>query len=243
MENIRLSKLMASRGMCSRREADDWIERGYVRVDGEIISELGTRVPPDCSITIAPAAEQRQQSLLTVLLNKPVGFVSGQPEPGYRAAATLITRSNHCRSDRIPFKSGLDHQRRMAPAGRLDIESHGLLVLTQDGRVARRLIGPDSTIDKEYLVRVTGAVDDQRINALRYGLQLDGKVLKPATVDEIEPGLLRMVLIEGRKRQIRRMCDLVGLQVRGLKRVRIGRVRLAGLPRGKWRYLGTGERF
>lgn len=243
MDKIRLSKLMASRGMCSRREADNWIERGFVRVNGKIMSVLGTRVDPDCTISIEPAAEEHQQSLLTVLLNKPVGFVSGQPEPGYRAASTLITRSNHCRNDRVPFKYGLDHQRRMAPAGRLDIDSHGLLVLTQDGRVARQLIGPDSTIDKEYLVRVAGTVDGPRIEALRHGLELDGKVLKPATVDEIEPGLLRMVLIEGRKRQIRRMCDLVGLRVRGLKRVRIGRIRLAGLPKGKWRYLGAGERF
>lgn len=243
MEKIRLSKIMAARGMCSRREADRWIENGLVRVDGEIVSTLGTRVDPGCTIRVESEAIRRQQSLITVLLNKPVGFVSGLPEPGYTAASTLITRSNHYRSDGSPFRSGVNHQRNLAPAGRLDIDSHGLLVLTQDGRVARQLIGPDASIEKEYLVRVRGSVDEDRLRRLRHGLELDGKTLRPAGVEEIEPGLLRMVLTEGRKRQIRRMCDLVGLRVSALKRVRIGRVRLAGLPRGKWRYLGENERF
>ena len=234
---------MATRGICSRREADDWIARALVRVDGEIMSTLGTRVNPDCMISIEQEAERAQQSLITVLLNKPIGFVSGQPEHGYRAAVTLITRANHLRKDRTRFRSALDHQLRMAPAGRLDIDSQGLLVLTQDGRVARRLISPDSSIEKEYLVRVNGTVDNARLALLRHGLELDGRTLKPAKVEEIETGLLRMILVEGRKRQIRRMCDMVGLPVEGLKRVRIGQVRLAGLPRGQWRYLGADESF
>lgn len=243
MENIRLSKLMASRGLCSRREADDWIARKLVRVDGEIVSILGTRVNPDCTISIEREARQQQRDLITVLLNKPVGYVSAQPESGYPAAVTLIVKAGHYRKDRIRYRSGLNHQRGMAPAGRLDIDSQGLLILTQDGRIARQLIGPESLIEKEYLVRVHGAVDAGKLRRLRHGLELDSRVLKPAKVEEIESGLLRMTLIEGRKRQIRRMCELVDLAVASLKRVRIGQVKLAGLPRGQWRYLGADESF
>lgn len=234
---------MASRGMCSRREADAWIDGKLVRVDGEIVCVLGTRVHPDSVITIEQEAKRRQQSLITVLLNKPIGFVSAQPESGYPTAATLIKRSNHYRGDPIRFKSGLSHQRHLAPAGRLDIDSQGLLVLTQDGRIARQLIGPDSGVEKEYLVRVKGIVDEGKLGRLRHGLELDGRVLKAAKVNETEPGLLKVILVEGRKRQIRRMCDMVGLTVTGLKRVRIGQIKLAGLPRGRWRYLGTSEKF
>lgn len=233
---------MSQRGICSRREADKWIEQGLVRVDGKIISTLGTRVDPDSSVSIENAARQQQQKLITVLLNKPVGLVSGQPEDGYSTASSLIVRANHYPKDKVPHRHGASH-RNLAPAGRLDIDSQGLLVLTQDGRVARRLIGPDSRIEKEYLARVTGRIDAVTLNRLRHGLKLDDRVLRPARVNEIEPNLLKIILVEGRKRQIRRMCDLVGLDVTGLKRVRIGQVRLAGLPKGQWRYLGQDEKF
>jgi len=242
VENIRLSKLMSQRGICSRREADKWIEQGLVRVNGEIISTLGTRVDPDSAISIENAARQQQRKLITVLLNKPVGLVSGQPEDGYSTASSLIVKSNHYSKDKVAHRHGANH-RNLAPAGRLDIDSQGLLVLTQDGRVAKRLIGPESRIEKEYLVRVTGRVDAVTLNRLRHGLKLDNRVLRPARVSEIEPNLLKVILVEGRKRQIRRMCELVGLDVTGLKRVRIGQVRLAGLPKGQWRYLGEDEKF
>lgn len=243
MEKIRLSKLMASRGICSRREADEWIARDLVRVDGEIVSTLGIRVSPDCNISIEEKARRQQRSLITVLLNKPVGYVSGQPEHGHLAAGTLIVKSNHYRNDKIRYRGRTNHQQRMAPAGRLDIDSQGLLILTQDGRIARRLIGQDCDIEKEYLVRVEGSIIPMKLRLLRHGLELDGRALKTAKVDEIEPKLLKFVLIEGRKRQIRRMCELVDLEVRSLKRVRIGRVKLAGLPRGEWRYLRANETF
>jgi 23S rRNA pseudouridine2604 synthase len=242
VEKIRLSKLMSQRGICSRREADKWIEQGLVKVDGKIVSVLGTRVDPDSSVRIENAARQQQQKLITVLLNKPVGLVSGQPEDGYSTASSLIVRANHYPKDKIRHRHGASH-RNLAPAGRLDIDSQGLLVLTQDGRIARRLIGPDSRIEKEYLVRVTGRTDAISLNRLRHGLKLDNRVLRPARVNEIEPNLLKVILVEGRKRQIRRMCELVGLEATGLKRVRIGRVHLADLPKGQWRYLGQDEKF
>lgn len=242
-EKIRLSKLMSEQGLCSRREADSYIAQGLVFVDGERISELGTRIFPHQKITLARGAQSQQQARVTILLHKPMAYVSGQAEDGYRPAATLISAASHYAGDRSPLKFSPAHLRGLAPAGRLDIDSTGLLVLTQDGRIARLLIGEDSKIEKEYLVRVQGQLSGQGLKLLNHGLSLDGQALKPAKVSWQNEDQLRFVLREGKKRQIRRMCELVGLQVTGLKRVRIGQVKLADLPVGQWRYLGGDERF
>ena len=146
-EPVRLSKLMAHRGLCSRREADRYIEQGLVLVDGVVIDVLGTRVSPNQDIELKPAAQKAQAARHTILLNKPLGYVSNLPEDGYQAATELIQPENHTGSG-DPMLSWVG----MAPAGRLDIDSQGLLVLTQDGRVARKLIGADSTVEKEYLI-------------------------------------------------------------------------------------------
>jgi len=242
LAGVRVSKLMAERGMCSRREADSFIERGWVYVDGERVSELGTRVDPGARISLDKEARAAQQRQMTVLLHKPVGYVSGQPEPGCEPAVVLIRPENQQRSpDTALFHAS--HLKGLAPAGRLDIDSTGLLVLTQDGRVARQLIGENSKVEKEYLVRVEGQLVDNGLALLNHGLALDGKSLKPARVEWLNDDQLRFILNEGRKRQIRRMCELVGLRVVGLKRVRIGRVRLSDLPLGKWRYLRDDEAF
>lgn len=241
-EGIRLSKLMSERGLCSRREADAFIERGLVYVDGVRINTLGTRVSPDCRIELDPSAHRQQQQRVTLLLHKPVGFVSGQPEPGYEPAVSLIRRDTQWLEGGGPrFSPGM--RKGLAPAGRLDIDSTGLLVLTQDGRVARQLIAADSQIDKEYLVRVQGQLSAQGLQLLNHGLELDGHALRPAQVSWQNADQLKFILREGRKRQIRRMCELVGLKVVGLKRVRIGRIRLGDLPLGQWRPLQPGERF
>ena len=243
MENIRLSKLMAERGLCSRREADSYIEQGWVRVDGEAISTLGHKVSPQCRIELDPRARQAQAERITILLNKPIGYVSGQPEKGYAAAVSLITRANQATIG--PHQTPLQRRqtRGLAPAGRLDIDSQGLLVLTQDGRIARQLIDKNSNIEKEYLVRVSGEVGPQVLQRLRHGLTLDGKTLKTAKISRLNQDQLKIILTEGRKRQLRRMCELVGLQVQGLKRVRIGNIALGRLPEGKWRFLRDNEHF
>lgn len=239
---VRISKLMAERGLCSRREADAFIERGLVFVNGERVSELGTRVDPSAVITLDKVARAAQQRQMTILLHKPVGFVSGQPEPGFKPAVTLVLPENqYCLPDTPVFQPS--HLKGLAPAGRLDIDSTGLLVLTQDGRVARQLIGEDSSVDKEYLVRVEGRLDAKGLVLLNHGLSLDGRKLKPAKVEWLNEDQLRFVLHEGRKRQIRRMCELVGLRVVGLKRVRIGKVKLGDLPLGQWRFLRDDETF
>ncbi|WP_080437857.1 pseudouridine synthase [Burkholderia ubonensis] len=249
---MRLSKRMSELGLCSRREADEWIEKGWVLVDGERIDTLGTKVRADQRIEIDERASAAQAAQVTILLHKPVGYVSGQAEDGYEPATVLITRENHWSGDRSALRFSPQHLHSLAPAGRLDIDSTGLLVLTQNGRIAKQLIGEQSDIDKEYLVRVRFGerlIDiDQHFPAeslakLRHGLELDGVPLKPAMVSWQNGEQLRFVLREGKKRQIRRMCELVGLEVVGLKRVRMGRVMLGALPQGQWRYLSADETF
>ncbi len=245
---------MSELGLASRREADEWIAAGWVRVDGAVVDTLGARVRPEQKIEIDPRARREQAHRVTVLLHKPVGYVSGQAEDGYQPAIALVTPGNRWRGDRAPVEFSRAHWRGLAPAGRLDIDSTGLLVLTQDGRVARQLIGADSSIEKEYLVRVTWAdaprtgplhetFPAERLQLLRHGLVLDGEKLRPAKVSWQNESQLRIVLREGKKRQIRRMCELVGLKVVGLKRIRIGSVALGELPPGQWRYLRSDESF
>ncbi|WP_348770355.1 pseudouridine synthase [Hydrogenophaga sp. PAMC20947] len=260
---VRLNKRMADLGLCSRREADAWIARGWVLVDGEP-AVMGMPVAPDAKIEVLPQARHQQAGQVTILLNKPMGYVSGQPEDGHEAAATLIGAPSQWRGDaRHPADArrfAPDHTRGLAPCGRLDIDSIGLLVLTQDGRIARQLIGDSSGVEKEYLVRVQWAPNGPQgqgviaqdvqsvfpealLARLRHGLSLDDQPLKPAQVNWMNPEQLSFVLVEGKKRQIRRMCEQVGLHVVGLKRIRIGNVVLGNLPVGQWRYLGESEGF
>jgi 23S rRNA pseudouridine2604 synthase len=276
-EGERLSKRMTALGMASRREADEWIGAGWVKVDGKM-AHLGQRVGPDVKIEVDQLAFKQQAQQVTILLHKPIGYVSGQAEDGYEPASVLVKSANHWSEDASGIKYHIGHSRGLAPAGRLDIDSTGLLVLTQDGRVAKLLIGEDSKIEKEYLVRVEymgppgggntaaaprgGQADlgrpgvplagegapmqrfpAQDLALLNHGLTLDDVQLKPAKVSWINDDQLRFVLREGRKRQIRRMCELVGLKVVGLKRVRIGRINLGHLPPGQWRFLTPWERF
>ena len=243
MEKIRLSKLMSEQGFCSRREADQYIARGWVSVDGEPVSELGTKIYPTQKIRLNNAAQIQQQRCITILLNKPIGYVSGQPEPGYLPAISLINRQSQFLDKKFPQRFSQAHLKKLAPAGRLDIDSQGLLVLTQDGRIAKQLIGTGSNIEKEYLVRIEGSLPSEKLALLNYGLSLDGQALKHAQVSWQNKDQLRFIIKEGKKRQIRRMCELVAVKVTGLKRVRIGNVKLANLPEGKWRYLQENEKF
>ena len=237
-EKARLSKIMAQRGICSRREADRYIEQGLVFVDGKKITVLGTKIWPDQEIKLHKKAQATQSSRTTVLIHKPPGYVSGLPESDYQSAIMLVTADNAVNpSEKTPDRYG------MAPAGRLDIDSTGLIVFTQDGRIARQLIGADSGIEKEYIISVSGNINERKIRKLQHGLFLDGKPLKPAIIKQIAENQLKFILKEGRKRQIRRMCEQVELNVVLLKRTRIGKVNLSGIPRGKWRLLARSETF
>ncbi|MES2855988.1 MAG: pseudouridine synthase [Bdellovibrionota bacterium] len=241
-EKVRLSKLMAERGLCSRREADEWIANGWVYVDGELIDQLGSKVETTVSIELSALAQQQKNKWITILVNKPIGYVSGQPEKDYEPAVRLITPENQER-EHGDGKLERGHFAGLAPAGRLDIDSQGLLVFTQNGQVAKQLIGENSEVEKEYLVRVQGNIGKSELALLNHGLELDGEALLPAKVEWVNEDQLRFILQEGKKRQIRRMCEAVGLRVAGLKRVRIGRVMLGRLPEGKWRFMQPQEKF
>lgn len=237
---MRLTKYLAQNGFCSRREAEMFIRRGWLEVDGEKVTRLNAEVDQTSHIDMLPALINYQNQLVTILLHKPLGYVSGQPEKGCRPAASLLVKERRYGSKSRKIKWPL---KRLAPAGRLDIDSSGLLVFSQDGRVARQLISPESTVEKEYLVRVNRRVRPKQIDRLTFGLKLDDVQLKEAQVKQIDANFLQIILTQGRKRQIRRMCGLVGLQVTSLKRVRIGNVRLGSLPSGHWRLLGKNEKF
>ena len=286
---LRLNKRMAELGLASRREADEWIGKGWVKVNGRV-AEMGMQVTPDVRIEVDKQATGAQAKQVTVLINKPLGLVSGQAEDGHEPAITLVQPQNRWAEDNARFFFHPSQLKSLVPTGRLDIDSTGLLVLTQDGRVARQLIGEDAVMEKEYLVRViyTGVlnaaaansaaatyaaapgaqtrsgqvtqlsrIDDDdpvsqdvqsvfpedKLALLRFGLSLDGQPLQRAKVEWQNPEQLRFVLTEGKKRQIRRMCEQVGLKVVGLKRVRVGHVMLGNLPVGQWRYLQPHEHF
>lgn len=237
-EPVRLNKWMAQLGLCSRREAEALIAKGEVKVNGETVSEPGHKISPGQTMALGTAGAKALDEQLTAVLHKPAGYVSAQPEPGQTPAARLLTKANL--AGKAPSLPGRGTQ--LAPLGRLDMDSRGLLLLSQDGVLAKAVIGPHSSLDKEYIVTVKGQVTPQALGKLRHGLSLDGRRLKAAKVEQISPGRLRFILREGRNRQIRRMCELVGLVVIDLHRTRIGPLELGDLPEGKWRALTAEER-
>jgi 23S rRNA pseudouridine2604 synthase len=237
-EPQRVNRWLAQNGVCSRREAEALIADGLVSIDGEPVTDVGRKIEPGQTLTLADAGAQSLASALTVMLHKPVGYVSGQPEPGEVPAVRLLKRAALVgESPSIP-----DRDSKLAPVGRLDKDSRGLLLLSEDGVVAKAVIGPASDLEKEYLVRVTGALSEAKLARLRHGLELDGRALKPAKVTQLAPQKLKFVLKEGRNRQIRRMCELVDLRVVDLFRIRVGPLRLGDLPEGRWRALSAEER-
>ena len=243
MEKVRISKILSELGLCSRREADKYIEKGLVLVDGKVVNELGAKAMRTQKIELNKKASQNQNSKATIILNKPIGFISHlDDDKEFTPASSLIISDNYFGHQHSQHQTGFNKEG-LAPAGRLDIDSTGLLVLTQDGRIAKKIIGEGTIIEKEYLVRVEGVLSDDDLRLLNHGLSLDNYKLKPAKVFWENNDQLRFTLIEGRNRQIRKMCGLVGLKVTGLKRRRIGNVLLGNVPVGQWRFLQETETF
>lgn len=236
-EPVRVNKWLGQSGVCSRREAEGLIAQGLVRIDGEVVTDAGRKIEPGQTLILSDAAESELAAGVAIALHKPVGYVSGQPEPGKIPAVRLLTAANRLGDGPVPAKDAS-----LPPIGRLDEDSRGLLLLSSDGVVAKAVIGPQSELDKEYVVTVRGPVTERKLALLRHGLELDGRRLKPARVTVIRDQTLRFILTEGRNRQIRRMCDLVELRVSDLHRIRIGPLKLGDLPEGKWRLLTPQER-
>lgn len=234
-EPVRVNKWLAQAGVCSRREAEALIAAGAVLIDGERVTDVGRKISAGQTLVLNDRAELGLGAQVSVIINKPPGIVSAQPEHGQTPAARLLTAEAQVGRGIVPSS-----RTSLPPLGRLDQESRGLLLLSEDGVLAKAIIGPESEIDKEYVVTVQGRIDRAKIQKLRHGLELDGRQLKPAKVTLQDTQVLRFVLTEGRNRQIRRMCELVDLDVVDLVRVRIGPLLLGDLPEGKWRHL-TGE--
>lgn len=237
-EPQRVNRWLAQSGVCSRREAEALIAQGLVSIDGETVADPGRKITTGQTLVLNDVAQTALNAALSVVIHKPVGVVSSQPEGAQVPAVRLLTRAALWgESAVIPGRDS-----RLAPIGRLDMDSRGLLILSEDGVLAKAVIGPASGLEKEYLVRVMGPLTERKLGLLRHGLSLDGRTLRPAKVSVVEGQTLRFVLKEGRNRQIRRMCDLVELKVVDLLRVRIGAVRLGDLPEGRWRVLSGEER-
>ncbi len=237
-EPVRINKWLAQEGVCSRREAETLIERGLVSIDGARVEDLGRKIEPGQTLTLADKGAAQLDAKHSIVLHKPVGYVSGTPEGEQIPAVRLIKRdTRHGGQGKVPGRGA-----KLAPIGRLDQDSRGLLILSEDGVLAKAVIGPESEVEKEYLVRVRGQITPDKLSLLRSGLELDGRRLKTATIVKVADQTLRFVLREGRNRQIRRMCELVDLRVADLLRLRVGAVRLGDLPEGAWRPLSPAER-
>ncbi|MES2862390.1 MAG: pseudouridine synthase [Pseudomonadota bacterium] len=236
-EPSRINKWLGQSGVCSRREADALIADGLVSIDGEVVTDAGRKIEAGQTLTLSDRAETSLAAGVTIVMHKPLGYVSGQPEPDKIPAVRLLTDANRIGAGVTPASDAS-----LPPIGRLDEDSRGLLMLSSDGVVAKAVIGPESRLDKEYLVRVAGDVTEKKLAMLRHGIMLDGRQLKYARVTRMEQQRLRFVLTEGRNRQIRRMCDHADLDVIDLLRVRIGPIRLDNLPEGAWRMLTAEER-
>ena len=185
--------------------------------------------------------ERTKENKVSLLLHKPLGYVSIKTDKNYKQAIDLIKESNQFKKKNMKNKFSKKILTKLAPAGRLDIDSTGLMIFTQDGTIAKKIIKPDSKIEKEYIVKFSGDINSKKIDLLTYGISIDGIKLKKAAVFKISNNQLKIILVEGKKRQIRKMLRIVNLDVLSLKRVRIGKVNLGNLPYGKWRFLKNSE--
>jgi len=225
MPLMRLQKFLSAAGVCSRRKGETYIQAGRVSVDGRIVRELGTKVDPERErVAVDGRAVILPEQPVYLALNKPAGFVTSCKHPGERAVVELI-----------------DIQRRVVPIGRLDKDTTGLLLLTDDGELHHRLSHPSFDHEKEYLVTVVHPIADGALKKLADGMPLMGNRTRPAQVRRLSSRRFTMTLKEGRNRQIRRMVRKVGNRVARLVRVRFAKIALADLAAGQWRYLTREE--
>lgn len=226
MPLVRLHKYLAHCDVCSRRRAEQLMLEGRVAVNGTVVTQPGTKIDPAAdTVQVDGKNVKGETSHIYIVLNKPTGIISSAYEKGARTVCDLVKI-----------------RRRLYPVGRLDKDSDGLILLTNDGALTERLIHPRYGHEKEYIVRVAKPLDDSVVPRLREGVVLDGVKTRPAEVTRLSRHKLRIVLREGRSRQIRRMCEEVGCIITRLTRVRIENISLEGMPIGGWRYLSKEER-
>lgn len=231
MEKIRLQKILSDSGICSRRKAEELISQGQVRVNGRV-AKLGDKANDKDVIMVGGERVHytKKRRKYYIMLNKPRGYVTTMSDELDRRCVTELL-------------TGIDE--RVYPVGRLDRNSEGLLLFTNDGKFANDIMHPSRHVSKTYRVTVHSKITDEQIVALSEGVDLDGKMTLPATVnvelDSPERSVMRITIHEGRNRQIRRMCEAVGLEVVRLRRTSIGPVKLGMLKPGAWRELSAEE--
>jgi len=226
MPLMRLQKYLSSAGFCSRRKGEEYIKDGLVKVNDQVVTELGTKVDPQIDrIEVAGTLVEADQKSVYIALNKPKEYVTSCDHPGEKIVLDLV-----------------DIPERIYPVGRLDKDSTGLLLLTNDGRLHHRLSHPSFDHEKEYEVTVTGHIADGALRSLEKGVPMMGTKTRPAEVKRLSSNRFRIVLKEGKNRQIRRMLRKVGSRVTALKRIRISNIKLGRLSEGSWRHLAEKEK-
>jgi 23S rRNA pseudouridine2604 synthase len=238
-EPVRLSKRVIELTRCSRSEADQYIEDGWVRVNGEVIEEPQYKVSDEL-VELDPAAKLTPTEPATMLLHKPAGHDAG---PGPKPALDLVIAANRWAEDRSGIRTLKRHGVHLISVLPLEAEASGLLVFTQDGRVVRRMTEDAAKIEQEYIVEISGKIIAGGLARLGSGMSFHGYRLPPAKVSWQNENHLRFALKEVQPKQIRDMCAQVGLVVKSMKRLRIGRIGLAKMPVGQWRYLPVLDRF
>ena len=239
-ESVRLAKRLAEEVSCSRREAEQYIEGGWVTVDGAVVEEPGSRVEPQQLVVLAPKASLNPAQAVTLLLHKPAGV---DVSAGAEAALQLIKPENLVAGDRSGLRFLKRHLIGLTMTDTLDKDASGLLVFTQDWHIARKLVDDTAKVEQEFIVEVKGELMPNGLQLLNHGLPFNGKPLPPIKVSWQNETRLRFALKGVQAGQITHMCRMVGLTIVSIKRLRIGRVPLAGLPVGQWRYLLGYERF
>lgn len=223
---VRLQKFLSSAGVCSRRQGEEYIKKGYVKVNGEVVIELGTKVDPTRDrIEIDRELIKEAQNRVYIVLNKPKGYVTSCKQPEDKIVLDLI-----------------DIPERIFPVGRLDKASTGLLILTNDGLLHHRISHPSHDHEKEYEVVLAKPIPNGALKKMEKGLPMMGTKTRSAKIEKISPTRFRIVLKEGKNKQIRRMVRKVGNRVLRLKRIRISNIRLGTLAEGRWRYLTEKEK-
>lgn len=238
-DSIRLAKRLASQLACSRSEAEKYIESGYVRVDGMSVEEPGFRVQPDQQVELMPDATLGAAEAVTILLHKPAGF---DIETSSEAVFQLITPEIQFPEDRSGLRLIKRHFKELLLTDTLGKQSSGLVVLTQDWKIARKLKTDSEKIEQEYVVEVEGEILQEILDQLNIGLHLDGKIL-PLKVSRQSESRLRFAVKGNQRVQIAALCEKAGLVVKAMKRIRIGRIPMATLQAGQWRFLLPYEKF
>lgn len=220
---LRLNKYISESGICSRREADKFIEAGSVYING-VLATVGTKVSPTDTVVVGGKTIKPKSNKVYIALNKPVGIT--------------CTTENHVKGNIIDF---VNYHERIFPIGRLDKPSEGLIFLTNDGDMVNKILRAGNNHEKEYVVSVDKPITKEFINAMENGIPILGTITKKCRVSKIGKCTFNIILTQGLNRQIRRMCEYLGFKVTSLKRIRIMNVSLDNLPTGKWRYLNDEE--